>query len=325
MNKPSARVARATAVCLAVFAVVATAQNYPTKVVRYVVPFTGGSGADTLARIVTAGMAPALGQSVIVDNRGGAAGNIGTEFVARAAPDGYTLLQASTPQAANMSLYKNLQYDLARDFIAISLLVQAPNLLVVHPSLPVKSVRELVALAKARPGAINYSSAGSGSSINLSFEIFKGMAGINIVHVPYRGGGDAVTAVVAGETSVSLLPLATALPQARQGRLRALAVSSAKRVASAPNYPTIAEAGVTGYEFSNWYGLLAPAKTPKDIINTLNAAVVSALRNPDAVRRFEDLGYVVVGDSPESYGAYVKSEVERLGKLIRAFKLGVDG
>ena len=315
----------ATAFVLAATSAVSVAQNYPAKVVRYVVPFTGGSGADTLARIVTAGMAPALGQPVIVDNRGGAAGNIGTEFAARAAPDGYTLLQASTPQAANMSLYKNLQYDLARDFVAISLLVQAPNLLVVHPSLPVKSVRELVALAKARPGAINYSSAGSGSSINLSFEIFKGLAGINIVHVPYRGGGDAVTAVVAGETSVSMLPLATALPQARQGRLRALAVSSARRVASAPGYPTIAEAGVAGFEFNNWYGLLAPAKTPKDIITTLNAAAVTALRNPDAVRRFEDLGYVVVGDSPESYGAYVKSEVERLGKLIRAYKLAVDG
>ncbi len=309
----------------ALAACTACAQNYPSKFVRYVVPFAGGSGADTLARIVTAGMAPALGQPVIVDNRSGAAGNIGTEFVARAAPDGYTLLQASTPQAANTSLYKNLQYDLTRDFVAISLLVQAPNMLVVHPSLPVKSLRELLALAKARPGAINYSSAGSGSSINLSFEIFKGMAGVNIVHVPYRGGGEAVTAVVAGETSVSLLPLATALPQARQGRLRALAVSSAQRAASAPEYPTIAEAGVAGYEFSNWYGLLAPARTPREVIATLNAAAVAALRKPEAVRRCADLGYSVVADSPEAYGAYVKSEVERLGKLIHTYKLAVDG
>jgi tripartite-type tricarboxylate transporter receptor subunit TctC len=301
------------------------AQNYPSKVVRYVVPFTGGSGADTLARIVVAGMSPLLGQQIIVDNRGGAAGNIGTEIAARAPADGYTLLQASTPQAANMSIYKNIPYDLARDFSAITQLVLSPNMLVVHPSLPAKSLRELLALAKARPGAINYSSAGSGSSIYLAFEILKGMAAINIVHVPYRGGAEAVTAVVAGETSVSFLPLATALPQVRQGRLRALAVSTAKRVPSSPEYPTVAEAGVTGYEFSNWYGLLAPAKTPKENILVIHAAAVAALRNPDAVRRLDDLGYVVVGDTPEAYGAYVKSEIERLGKLIRAFKLAVDG
>ena len=313
------------ALAAAALAAGAGAQGFPNKVVRYVVPFGGGSGADTLARIVVAGMAPALGQQVIVDNRGGAAGNIGTEFAARAAPDGYTVLQASVPQAANMSLYKNAPYDLARDFVAITQLVASPNMLVVHPSLPVKSVKELIALAKARPGAIDYASAGSGSSIYLSFEIFKGMAGIDIVHVPYRGGGEAVTAVLAGETSVSFPPLATALPQVRQGRLRALAVSSAKRVPSASAYPTLAEAGVPGYEFSNWYGLLAPAKTPKEIVAALNAAAVAALRNPEAARRFEDLGYVAAGDAPEAFGAYLRSEIERLGRLIRAYKLAADG
>jgi tripartite-type tricarboxylate transporter receptor subunit TctC len=301
------------------------AQNYPSKVVRYVVPFTGGSGADTLARIVAAGLGPALGQQVIVDNRGGAAGNIGAEFAARAAPDGYTLMQAGMPLAANMGLYKNPGYDLARDFVAISQLVQSPNMLVVHPSLPAKTVRELIALAKARPGAIDYSSSGAGSTIYLSFEIFKGMAGINIVHVPYRGGAEAVTAVVSGETSVSFLPLATALPQVRQGRLRALAVSTAKRVPSFPEYPTLAEAGVPGYEFGTWYGVMAPAKTSKEIIAVLHGAIVTALRNPDVARRLTDLGYIVVGDSPETFGVYVKSEIERLGKLIRAYKLAVDG
>jgi tripartite-type tricarboxylate transporter receptor subunit TctC len=295
----------------------AFAQNFPAKVVRYVVPFTGGSGADTLARIVVPGIGQVLGQQVIVDNRGGAAGNIGAEQAARAAPDGYTLMQAGMPLAANMSLYKNLSYELSRDFTAVSQLVQS--------SLPAKSVKELIALAKAKPGAINYSSSGAGSTIYLSFEFFKGMAGIDIVHVPYRGGAEAVTAIVSGETSVSFLPLATALPQTRQGRLRALAVSTAKRVPSLPEYPTLAEAGVPGFEFGTWYGVMAPAKTPREIIAVLQAATVASLRNPEVLRRLNDLGYITVGDTPEVFQAYVKSEVERLGKLIRAYKLAVDG
>ena len=303
----------------------ALAQNFPAKVVRYVVPFTAGSGADTLARIVVPGIGQVLGQQVIVDNRGGAAGNIGAEQAARAAPDGYTLMQAGMPLAANMSLYKNLSYELSRDFTAVSQLVQSPNMLVVHPSLPTKSVKELIALAKAKPGAINYSSSGAGSTIYLSFEFFKGMAGVDIVHVPYRGGAEAVTAIVSGETSVSFLPLATALPQTRQGRLRALAVSTAKRVPSLPEYPTLAEAGVPGFEFATWYGVMAPAKTPREIIAVLQAATVASLRNPEVLRRLNDLGYITVGDTPDVFQAYVKSEVERLGKLIRAYKLAVDG
>ncbi len=303
----------------------ALAQNFPAKVVRYVVPFTAGSGADTLARIVVPGIGQVLGQQVIVDNRGGAAGNIGAEQAARAAPDGYTLMQAGMPLAANMSLYKNLSYELSRDFTAVSQLVQSPNMLVVHPSLPTKSVKELIALAKAKPGAINYSSSGAGSTIYLSFEFFKGMAGVDIVHVPYRGGAEAVTAIVSGETSVSFLPLATALPQTRQGRLRALAVSTAKRVPSLPEYPTLAEAGVPGFEFATWYGVMAPAKTPREIIAVLQAATVASLRNPEVLRRLNDVGYITVGDTPEVFQAYVKSEVERLGKLIRAYKLAVDG
>ncbi len=262
---------------------------------------------------------------MVVDNRGGAAGNIGAEYAARAPADGYTLMQAGMPLAANMSLYRNLSYELSRDFAAVSQLVQSPNMLVVHPSLPVKTVRDLIALAKAQPGAINYSSSGAGSTIYLSFEFFKGMAGLNIVHVPYRGGAEAVTAVVSGETSVSFLPLATALPQARQGRLRALAVSTVKRVPALPEYPTLAEAGVPGYEFGTWYGVMAPAKTPREVVGVLHAAVTASLRSADVARRLNDLGYVIVGDAPDAFGTYVKSEIERLGKLIRAFKLAVDG
>ena len=299
--------------------------NYPNKPIRIVVAYPAAGSTDVIARLFGQELSAKLGQPVVIDNKAGAGTLIGTEFVIRAAPDGYTLMQAGMPLAANMSLYKNLSYELSRDFTAVSQLVQSPNMLVVHPSLPVKSVKELIALAKVKPGAINYSSSGAGSTIYLSFEFFKGMAGIDIVHVPYRGGAEAVTAIVSGETSVSFLPLATALPQTRQGRLRALAVSTAKRVPSLPEYPTLAEAGVPGFEFGTWYGVMAPAKTPREIIAVLQAATVASLRNPEVLRRLNDLGYITVGDTPEVFQAYVKSEVERLGKLIRAYKLAVDG
>ena len=215
----------------------AAAQPFPAKPVRYVVPFTAGSGADTLARIVVSGMGQALGQQVVVDNRGGAAGNIGAEYASRAPADGYTLMQAGMPLAANMSLYKNPGYELGRDFAGVSQLVQSPNMLVVHPSLPAKSVKDLIALAKAKPGAINYSSSGVGSTIYLSFEIFKGMAGVDIVHVPYRGGAEAVTAVVSGETSVSFLPLDTACARWRCRRRSACRPSRNFRRSPRPACP----------------------------------------------------------------------------------------
>ena len=293
------------------------AQNFPAKPIRYVVAFTAGSGADTLARIVVPGMGQVLGQQVIVDNRGGAAGNIGAEFAARAPADGYTLMQAGMPLAANMSLYKNLSYELSRDFSAVSQLVQSPNMLVVHPSLPAKSVKELIALAKARPGAINYSSSGAGSTIYLSFEFFKGMAGINIVHVPYRGGAEAVTAVVSGETSVSFLPLATALPQARQGRLRALAVSTAKRVPSLPEYPTVAEAGVPGYEFGTWYGVMAPPKLPKPLVSKLHGELVKIVKMNDIRDRIYADGAEPVGSEPEVFRQYLLADLAKWARVVK--------
>jgi tripartite-type tricarboxylate transporter receptor subunit TctC len=298
---------------------------FPSKPLRIIVPFPPGGGADILARLVSQQMTESMGQPVIVENRGGAGSMIGTEAVLKAPADGYTLLIAVTAFVINPTLYRKVNYDPLRDFTPASLGIRFPYLLVVHPSLPVKSVKELIALAKAHPGKITYASSGTGLSNHLAGEMFRDEAGIDIVHVPYRGGAEAVTAIVSGETSVSFLPLATALPQTRQGRLRALAVSTAKRVPSLPEYPTLAEAGVPGFEFGTWYGVMAPAKTPREIIAVLQAATVASLRNPEVLRRLNDLGYITVGDTPEVFQAYVKSEVERLGKLIRAYKLAVDG
>jgi len=299
------------------FAGGACAQVYPAKVVRYIVPMSPGSGADTLGRIVTAGLTQVLGQQVIIDNRTGAAANIGAEAAAKAPADGYTLFQASSTLAANVSLYRHLAYDLVRDFAPVTQLASSPSIAVVHPSLPVKSIAELVKLAKAKPAAINYASTGVGSATWVAGELFKSMAGIDLLHVPYRGGGEALTAVVAGEVSVYFAPLATALPQVRQGRLRPLAVTTTRRVALLPEYPTVAELGYPGYQSGNWYGILAPAKTPKEIIATIHGAAVTVLKDPLVSRRLTDLGYVSVGDQPEEFAAFIKAEIATLAKIVK--------
>ncbi len=293
------------------------AQTYPTKPVRVVVGFSAGSGADTVARIFAPGLSAAFGQQVIVENRSGAAGNIGAEVVARAAPDGYTLFQASMTHAVNANLYKNLAYDLVRDFAAITELVTAPYVVVVHPSLPAKSISQLVKLAQSRPGVINYASAGAGSATFLAAEQFKNVAGVNLMHVPYRGGNEAMTSVISGETSVYFPSVGAALPHITQTRLRALAVTTKKRVAQIPELPTVAESGYPTYEASNWYGLVAPAKTPRPILSAIHAAAVSAISNPDVVKLMNELGYVAVLSQPEEFAAHIKSEVPRLGKFIR--------
>lgn len=234
------------------------------------------------------------------------------------------LLSVLLPLATNVTLYRSLPYDLVRDFAMVTQLASSPQVLCVHPSLPVKSGGELVKLAKARPGVINYSSAGVGSTTYLAMEIYKGMAGANVVHVSYRGGAEAVTAVVSGETSVSFLPIATALPQVRRGRLRALGVSSPQRSPLLPDLPTIAETGIAGYSFNNWYGLMVPAKTPQATIAAIHSAAVAVLKKPDVSKRLDALGYVPAGDGPAEFTAHVRSEIERLGKLLRAFKLTAE-
>jgi len=297
------------------------AQRYPAKVVRLLVPFSPGSGSDTLGRIIAGGMTDVFGQQVIVDNRAGAAGNIGAEIAAKAPPDGYTLLLANLGHAANVSLYRNLPYDVVRDFAPVTQLASAPAIVVAHPSLPVRSLDELVKLAKARPGAINYASGGVGTPTFVAAELFKAQAGVNLLHVPYRAGGEALTAVLSGEVSIYFSPLATALPHMRQGRLRPLAVTAAKRVPVLPEYPTVAELGYPGYQSGNWYGLLVPAKTPKEIIAAIRAAAVAALNNETISRRLADLGYVAIGDQPEEFAAHIKAEIESLGRILRESRI----
>ncbi len=294
----------------------AVAQTYPAKAVRYIVPMSAGSGADTIGRIVATGMAQALGQQVILDNRTGAAGNLGAEIAARSPADGYTLFQASSTHAANATLYRKLPYDLTRDFAAVTQLASSPSLLVVHPSLPVKTVAELVKLTRARPGEMNYASTGAGSATFLAAEMFKHMAGVNIVHVPYRGGGEAVTAIIAGEVSVYFAPMAAILPYQRQGRVRALAATTVKRLDAFAQLPTLAESGYPGYQAGNWYGIMAPAKTSRDIVTAVRAAAIAAMNEPATRKRLVDLGYLIVGDQPDEFAAFIKSEIAMLGKII---------
>jgi len=295
----------------------ALAQGYPAKPVRYLVPMSAGSGADTIARIIAGGMGQAFGQQVIIDNRTGAAGNIGAELAAKSAPDGYTLFQASQTHAVNATLYTSLPYDLVRDFVPVTLVASSPSIVVVHPSLPVKTVAELVKLAKAKPGVINYASTGAGTATFLAAEVFKSMAGINLVHVPYRGGGEAISAVMTGEVPVYFSPLATALGLVQQGRLRALAVTTSQRLPALAQYPTVAELGYPGYEAGNWYGLVMPAKTPREAVAQARSAVVAALKNPVIAKRMDDLGYVAGGNTSEEFAAFIKAEIEKLARIVK--------
>ena len=295
----------------------AGAQSYPSKPVRYLVPMSPGSGADTIGRIVAAGMAQAWGQQLILDNRTGAAGNLGAEVAARSPADGYTIFQASSTHAANATLYRKLPYDLTRDFVAVTQLASSPSLLVVHPSLPVKSVTEFVKLTRARTGELNYASTGAGSATFLAAELFKNMAGVNIVHVPYRGGGEAVTAIIAGEVSVYFAPMAAILPYVRQGRVRMLAATTLKRLDAFAQLPTISESGYPGYQAGNWYGLLVPYKTASDMVNAIRACAISAMSEAATRKRLVDLGYVIVGDTPDEFTSFIKAEIASLGKIIR--------
>jgi tripartite-type tricarboxylate transporter receptor subunit TctC len=294
----------------------AQAQNYPARTVRVVVPVTPGGGTDLVARMVSQKLSEHLGQPFVVENRPGAGNVIGSAFVASAKPDGYTLLVVPISHAVNVSLVK-LPFDPIADFAPIVHLGSAPSLVTVHPSLPVKSIGELVKLAKAKPGAINYGSAGVGTSTYLAAELFKITAGVNLLEVPYRGGAPAQTAVIAGEVSVYFAPIATALPFVRERRLRALAVGTAKRLPMLPEYPTVAESGYPDYEASNWHGLVVPIKTSKEIIATLHTAALAALKKPEIAKRMLDLGFTPVGDQPEEFAAFIRADIEKWQKIVR--------
>jgi len=297
------------------------AQGFPAKPVRFVVPFGAGSGTDTIARILAGGMTQAFGQQVIVENRAGAAGNIGAELVAKAAPDGYTMLLVNLGHAANVSIYRTLPYDLMRDLTAVTYLAYIPQLLVVHPSLPAKSVAELVKLAKSRPGKVDYGSGGVGTPSYVTGELFKARTGIDLMHVPYKSGAEALTAVVTGEAPIFFAPASTTLPLIQQGRLRGLAITSAQRVSVAAGIPTVAESGFPGFQAGNWYGIMVPAKVPADVIGAIHKAAVAALANPAVRKRLDELGFVIVGDGPAQFSTFVRAEIADLAKVLKGLQL----
>ena len=295
----------------------ALAQAYPIKPVRVIIPWPPGGSNDVVGRLVMQKLAQSLGQQFVVDNRAGAAGSIGAELVAKAPPDGYTLMVHSTTHVGNGTLYKKLSYDVVKDFSGVGLLSAQPGVLRVYPSLPVKSVREFIALAKSRPGQILYSSSGNGSAPHLSMALFVSMAGIDIVHVPYKGGVPQVTALVSGETQSSLATISTVITHIRNGRLRPLGVSSAKPSKTLPGIPTIAESGVPGYEMAPWIGVFAPAGTPKNIVDRLNAEVNKALAQPDIVQKLEAQALDPWPSTPQEFDARLKTDFDKYAKLIR--------
>jgi tripartite-type tricarboxylate transporter receptor subunit TctC len=295
----------------------AYAQGYPVKPIRIVVPAPPGGGTDILSRTLAQKLGERLGQQVIVDNRPGASGMIGTDVVAKAAPDGYTLLMAYTSHVINPGLQPKIPYDTLNDFAPVSMVGVIPSVLVLHPSVPVRSVKELIALAKAKPGALNYASAGSGSATHLSGVLFGSMAGVNIVHVPYKGGAPALNDVLGGHVSFMFANLAPTVPHLKSGRLRALAVTSAKRTSAMPELPTMAEAGLRGYEATAWFALLAPAKTPAAVIGKLNAEAVSILQLPDVKERLASQGADTMPGSPAELDRYIRAEIPKWTKVIR--------
>ena len=308
----------ALAICLVPVALPA-AERYPSKPVRLLVGFPPGGGADATARVVAEKLTTALGEQVIVDNRAGASGNIAAEMTAHAVPDGHTMLIASMASLViNPILHKKLPFDPNRDFAPVTLAVSQTNVLVVHPSLPVKSVKDLIALANSKPGQLSFSSAGIGTATHLSAALFNSMAKVTMFHVPYKGGGPAMIALLSGEVPLMFAPLAAAASQIKAGRLRAFAVTTAKRSALMPELPTIAETGLPGYEAYTWYGVLAPARTPRPIIERLNKEIVAILKMPEVTAALLQQGLDTSPMTSEEFGAYIKSETAKWAQLLKA-------
>ena len=311
--------ARAAVAALALAALAGTAcAQYPAHPVRFIVPSAAGGGTDIIARAVSLKLSEALGQQFVVDNRPGAGQMIGIELAAKAPPDGHTILMAASTLAINPVMYKKVPYDPLRDFAPITQAASLPNVIVVHPSLPVKSLAELIAYAKARPGELNFASAGIGTSPQMSIELLKSMAGIDMVHIPYKGTAPGVVDLLAGQVKVMAPNVLTALPHIKSGKLRALAVTSGKRSQALPEVPTVAEAGLPGYDSTQWYGVLAPAGTSRAIILRLHGEIVRALRDPEVGRRLEADGAEAVGSSPEEFTAFIRSETEKWAKVAQA-------
>jgi len=299
--------------------------DYPNKAIRLVLGFTPGGISDVLARAAGAKLHAAMGQQVLVDNRAGAGTTIASDIIAKSPPDGYTLfMQDITTHAINASLYRKLPYDSIRDFTPIGLVATTPLMLLVHPSLPVKSVKELIALAKAKPGQIIYASSGNGTILHLSMERLKAMAGIDMVHVPYKGSSQAVQGLMGGEVAVSFSTMPPALPNVKAGRLRALGVTTAKRVSAAPEVPTIGEAGLKGYEMVLYSGILGPAGVPREIVAKLNAELGKIVSSPDFRQTLDNLGAEPITMTPEQFAAHLRSEIDKLGAIVKAVGARVD-
>jgi tripartite-type tricarboxylate transporter receptor subunit TctC len=303
---------------LLVLAAPLQAQTYPSRPIRFIVPFAAGAGVlDIMARLVGQHLGTATGQQVVIDNRPGAGGNVGAEVAAKATPDGYTMLMGAVALVVSPYLYAKLPFDPLTDLVPVTQVNSAPLMLVVHPSLPVKSVAELITYAKARPGQLNYGSGGVGATPFLATELFKSMAGIDVVHVPYKGGAPALADLVAGQLSFMIENVPGTLPLVRDGKLRALAITSRQRLALVPELPTMEEAGVTGYEMIGWNGIFVPKATPPEIVTRLNAELVKVLRSAEVGEQLARLGAVPVGDSPQQFGTFVKAESARWGKIIK--------
>jgi tripartite-type tricarboxylate transporter receptor subunit TctC len=314
------------ALALLVGATAVQAQEYPAKTVRMIVPFAPGGATDVLARIVSQKLYERWGQIVIVDNRVGASGNIGAEYVAKSvAPDGYILLVAGSPHAINMSLFSNLRYDLARDVAPITSIAAFPSLIAVHPSVPVKSVKDLIALARSRPGQINFGSAGNGSPNHLSMEMFKTMAKVDMTHIPYKGGsGQMVSDLLAGQVQLASMGLPPAMPYVKSGRLRVIAVTSAQRSPLLPQAPTVAETGLPGYEVNSWYGVFAPPALPKEIIAKINADIVAILGLADVKERLAGLGAEPQPMTPDDFGKFVRDDIAKWSKVVKESGAKID-
>jgi tripartite-type tricarboxylate transporter receptor subunit TctC len=302
----------------------AAAQSYPTKPVRMLVPFPPGGGTDYTARLISQKLTEMWGQQVIVDNRPGASTTIASEIVAKAPADGYTLIMGSTNHTINPSLYPRIPYDTIKDFAPVTVAVTASYVLVVHPALPVKTVKELIALARARPGEINYASSGSSGPQHIAGELFKLMAKVDMTHVPYKGGGPAVVALLGGHVQAQFSTPVSALPHVRTGKLRALGVTSLKRSEAIPEVPTISEAALPGYEAVTWWGILAPARTPREIVNKIHADTVKALQMPDTLEKLAREGVNPAGTTPEQFATMIQDEMVKMAKIVKAANMKID-
>ena len=302
----------------------AEVQDYPNKPLRFIVPTPPGGGTDTLARLVGVKVSESLGQQLVIDNRGGAGGNIAAKVAAGSAPDGYTLLLGNLANVISMSLYPKLGYDLLRDFVPVTQLASVAFILTINPSVPANSLTELITLAKAKPGLLTYASSGSGQPSHLAMELFKSMANVDIRHIPYKGAGPAAVDVISGQVQMYFFALPAGLPHIRAGKLKGLAVASSQRASVAPDVPTVAESGLPGFEAMTWYGVLAPAGTVKGIVNKLHAAFVAALNAPDVRKRLASRGFEVIGSTPARFAAYIRAEIPKWAKIVKASGARVD-